>query len=142
MHGWQNRDWIMANINPRKSASNVLDAGKPRLNQFWRKVIQAQMQMVFFRTTSAPRHNFLRQCPRNNIPRCQLHGIRRITSHKPLPAGISEIRPFAARALGYQHPITIKASRMKLDKLHILQGNSRSQSHRRAIACADTACRG
>src|SRR5687768_4854242 len=70
----------------------------------------------------------------DGVARCEVLGIRRIALHEALAGRIGQVAALAARALGDQAAGAIDPRRMKLNELHVLQGQSRAQHHAPAIA--------
>ena len=99
-------------------------------------MFQMQQDMILLRADTAPFVNFHRHRPANHIAAGQILGGRGIAFHKTLAFGIGQIAAFAARSFGDENPGAIYACRVKLDKFHILQGQTCAQSHRITIACA------
>ena len=83
-------------------------------------MFQMQHNMVFIRANAAAFVDFYGHGAADNIAAGQIFGCWRKPFHKALALGIGQIATLTTRPFGDQYTGTIDASRVKLDKFHIL----------------------
>ena len=97
-------------------------------------MFQMQHDVVFVRPHAPTFIDFDCHCPADDITTGEILGGWGKTLHEPLTLGVCQITTLTTRAFGNQHTRAINAGGVKLDKLHILQWQPRTQGHRVTIS--------
>ena len=99
-------------------------------------MVKVEIDMILLRTDTAAFADFGSHAARDNVAAGQILGARRIAFHETLAFAVGQITALAACAFGNQHARAINAGRVKLDKFHILQWQTRAQHHAAAVTGA------
>ena len=136
VHGRQNRNRGLVDINPREHARGFRDARQAFGEDIRAKVLKMQEDVILVRADAASLADFHRHRTGDEIARGEIFHTRRIPLHKAFAIGIGQISAFTARAFCDQAACAINTGRVELDELHILKRQSGPQHHRIAVTGA------
>ena len=70
-----------------------------------------------------------------HVPRRQLHLLRGVVLHEPLPLVVEQVPALAARALGDEDAMLVQSRRVELNELHVLERESSVEEHPETVPC-------
>ena len=137
MDGGYHGNRLFGDIHIRKVMADFQDRRQAQVDGVAPQVRHVQVDVVFLRTAAPALFDFLVHAARDEIARCQIFQVGRITLHKPFTVGVAQNRAFATAAFGQQHARAGDTGGVELPELHVFQRNARTRGHAQTVASVD-----
>src|SRR3954453_9637387 len=137
MRGGHDGYRVMNRVYTGKFDSDFPYARQASLDNLIAKMVELQQQVVGIPAAAPSFLYFRRQRTGNHVPARQVLRVRRITFHKALSILVQKITTFSAHCLANKNSHAMHAGRMKLPEFHVLQWNSRTRRHPKAVTRVD-----
>lgn len=136
VNGRKDGDGLLADIDTGKDTSSLRDTGETLSKNLGGKMAQLEVDVVLLGTDTTAVTDLHGHGTGDDVTRSKILGGRGITLHETLTLGVEEVTTLTTGALSDQAAGTVDTSRVELNKLEILVGETGTGSHGHTVTSA------
>lgn len=134
--GGQDRNGLLANIDTSENTGGLGDTRKTLSKNLSRQVRELEEDVVLVSTNTTAIADLHGHRSGNDVARGKILGGGGITFHESLTLGVEEVTTLTTSTLSDQAAGTVDTSRVELDELEILVGQTSTGDHGHAVTSA------
>jgi hypothetical protein len=134
--GGQDRDGLLSDIDTGEDTGGLRDTGKTLGQDLSGQVAQLQVDVVLLGTNTTALADLHGHGSGNDVSGGKILGGRGVTLHETLTLGVEEVTTLTTSTLGDQAASTVDTSRVELNELEILVGETSTSNHGHTVTSA------
>jgi len=136
MDSWEDRDWLLGNVNAGEDLCGLRNSGKSSIELLNWKMVELEVHMIFVKADTTTSSDFHGRSAGDNVSGSKILCGRRVSFHVSLTLGVDKDTTFTSATFGDQATSSVDTSRVELDELKIGVVKTGSGDHGHTISGA------